>query len=444
MRLKSAKTLFQKTCSQRWDTSDMISKLERLGNRKILELTIIVISAVLIRVIFFVGFNYQNDLYGGDSKYYIETGRNIIKYGVHGVIEDATFWRPPLYSLFAGVVASVSETAAFFYVQQSVIFINFSVAIYFLLHRYGPKLSFWSALLIAASPFDVLMNGRALSENLVTPLLVLGSFYFINPDNLKARFFISGVLLGAVALCRDIYMLFPVFLLIIGFFMKVSRRHLAIFFLGFLLLVVPWTYRNSQLPSGGLFLSKGILWTNLWVGTWERNSDWTRASNTYILPPEALQTVDNGESPSVVINAFNKNDDEFFKNVVINYVLQHPLKVVYAWVVRYPILWLGTRSGLNTSYLARGSTQWYLMKAAFYFINGLIVILAILGIFIASRSKKLPSLLCAPVIYSAFIYIPFHNVEARYTLPVMPILIVYCCFFTLYATEKFKLTRVAR
>jgi hypothetical protein len=415
----------------------MISKLERLNYSKIFDLTTIILSAVLIRVIFFFGFNYQTDLYGGDSAYYISTGRNIMEHSVHGINSVPSFYRPPLYSIFAGIIASISETAVFFYIIQSVVFISFSVSIYLMLQRYDAKLSFWSALLIGVSPFDVLMNGRVLSENLVTPLLVLSSFYFINSDNSKKRYFISGVLMGGVALSRDIYLLYPVFLLAVGYIMKISCRHLAIFFLGFSLLILPWTHRNSQLPSGGLFLSKGILWTNLWVGTWERNSDWM-VTNPYILPPEALQTFDNGKSPSVIIEAFNKEDNEFFKKVVITYVLQNPLKVVEAWIVRYPILWLGTRSGLNTSYLPRNSVPWYLMKSIFYLINGLIIIFAFFGFFSTLRTKKLPFLLCTPVIYNSLIYIPFHNVEARYTLPVMPILIIYSCFFVLYTMERLK------
>ena len=421
----------------------MMSKPDRLGNMKVQDLTIIILSAILIRVIFYFGFDYQKDLYGGDSSYYIETGKNIMEHGVHGASAVASFYRPPLYSLFAGFVASISETATFFYVVQSALFISFSVGVYFLLCRFGVKLAFLSALLIAVSPFDVLMNGRVLSENLVTPLLVLGSLYFINSDNLKARFFISGVLLGGATLSRDIYLLYPVSLLIAGLFMKISWRQLTIFLLGFALLVAPWSYRNSQLPSGGLFLSKGILWMNLWTGPWERNSDWTRMPNPYHLPPEALQTFDNGNSPEIVIDAANRKDEDFFRRVAIEYVLEHPCKVVYAWVVRYPILWLGTRSGLNNSYLVRDSVPWNLMKAIFYFINGVVVVFAVAGIFIALRTKKLPRLLIVPVVYNAFIYIPLHNVEARYSLPVMPILIVYFIFFLLSAVDKFKLTRDA-
>ena len=86
-------------------------------------------------------------------------------------------------------------------------------------------------------------------------------------------------------------------------------------FARFALLVAPWSYRNSELPTGELFISKGIFWTNLWVGTWERNSDWTRTPNAYHLPPEALQTFDNGNSPTMVIDTAIKNDQDFLKDL---------------------------------------------------------------------------------------------------------------------------------
>src|SRR5687767_8193551 len=83
------------------------------------HLAIIVILAALVRVALFFTFDYQKTLHGGDSGYYLEIGRNIVEHGVHGENAAATFYRPPLYSLFAGLVARVSETAAFFYAVRS-------------------------------------------------------------------------------------------------------------------------------------------------------------------------------------------------------------------------------------------------------------------------------------------------------------------------------------
>ena len=206
-----------------------MNKLKSFKIKKLLShnVTIIVISATLVRIFLSFIFDYAGDLYGGDSSYYLETGRSIVEHGVHGPFSIPSFYRPPLYSLFAGIVGSVSETAVLFYFVQSALFIGFSIGVYFLLLRHGTGLAFLSALLIAVSPFDALMNGRVLSENFVTPLLVLATLIFIQADNSKMRFLISGGLLGGAALSRDVYLLLPVVFLLGGFFIeRISWRYL--------------------------------------------------------------------------------------------------------------------------------------------------------------------------------------------------------------------------
>jgi hypothetical protein len=400
------------------------------------HLAIIVILAALVRVALFFTFDYQKTLQGGDSGYYLEIGRNIVEHGVHGENAAATFYRPPLYSLFAGLVARVSETAAFFYAVQSVLFICFSVAVYFLLRRYGTRLAFASALLIAVSPFDALLNGRVLSENLATPLIVLATLAFISSRNSKLVFLVSGALLGGAVLCRDVYLLLPIFFLVTGAWMKISGRNLAVFLLGFALLTVPWVYRNSQLPSGGAFIAKGGVWTAVWMGTWERDPGWVLTEN--YVPPEAVRTFDNGNSPDVVLDAWLKRDQAFFKQVSIHYALNHPLELMETWIVRYPRLWFGTRAELLSARAARGSPPWYFVKGAFYLLNAIVIVLGLLGMIVAFRSGKLPAPLYLPVVYTALIYIPLHNAETRYSQPVMPILTIFCVFYVLFAIERWR------
>jgi len=405
-------------------------------NKSLNDLAIIALCAILVRIILYFLFDYQSDFKGGDSSYFLEVGRNILDNGIHGSNEVPSFIRPPLYSIFTGIIAKFSETAIFFYLVQSVLFISFSFAVYFLLQKNGLRLAFLSALLIAISPFDALMNGRVLSENLVTPLLMMGTLVFIYGNESKTKYFFAGALLGGAALSRDIYMLFPFMLILAGFHLKICWRYLLIFFLSFALVVAPWVYRNSQMPGGGLFLSKGILWINLWVGTWEQNADWTRMPNAYVPPPEALVTTGPEISSLVVFDALKRQDEEFFKKITIKYALEHPIKVINAWVVRYPLLWFGTRSDLNTSILARGSLTWYILKIMFYLVNAGLICLGILGFFTTLRSKHISFVISFPVIYNALIYIPLHNVETRYSLPVMPILTIYCSYFLLYIKEN--------
>lgn len=405
----------------------------------------IVLLSILIRCILFFIFDYAHVLNGGDSSYYLNIGKNIMTYGVHGEKEIPTFFRSPLYSFFVGIVANVAENVILFYFVQSTIFICFSLLVYFLLCRYDNKIAFVSALLISISPFDALLNGRVVSENLVTPLIVLGTLCFIYSKYSLVAFCLSGVLLGALALTRDIYLLLPIFFFVAGIFAKIRLRYLIGFVLGFLVVIAPWTYRNSQLPSGGFYLSKGILWPNLWVGTWVKASDTNWYMQPDYMPPKAIQTFDGKVSPEIIIDAWNNKYDLenqiFFKKATIEYLSSHPLEALSTMIGRHHGLWLGTRSDLIPAYPAKGTLFWYLLKISLYFINAMLIFVGFLGIIISWRTKKLPFLLCIPIFYTIAIYFPFHNGETRYSQPVLPILTIFGVYFIFSLVDTFKLRR---
>lgn len=394
--------------------------------------------SILVRIALYGLFDYGKDFYTGDSTYYLNIGKNILLNGVHGENGVDSFFRPPLYSFFAGIVSSIYSNAMFFNIIQSVLYICFSFVVYFLLRSYSEKLAFWSALLIAISPFHALMNGRVLAENLVTPFIVLSSLFFIKGKEYLARYVVSGILLGAAILCRDVYMLLPLLFLILGVLKKINRRSLTAYVLCCLLMIGPWAFRNSQLTGGGVFLSKGIFWQNIWFGTWMQ--DWSNdrkpmVNNPGELPDNARRTYPN-ISPIIILDAIKNEDQEFFKKNTIHLIQKNPIKVISTWIKRYPLLWLGTRSDLNTTYLEARSAAWYFMKVMFYLYNLMLIVLAIPGLAIALRIRSELSLLCIPIFYNGIIYIPFYNIETRYTLPVMPLLIIFGVYFVLYLFDK--------
>ena len=401
-----------------------------------LDLLIIIVFAVLLRIVLYYLFDYQKDLHGGDSAYYLEIGHNMLQYGVHGHMEIPSFYRPPLYSLFAGIIANISETALFFYCIQSFLFIAFSVVVYFLMIEHDLHLAFYSSLLIAISPFDALLNGRVLGENLVTPLIVTASLLFINSKKTKLKYFLSGVLLGGAVLCRDIFLLLPILYVIAGLFSKIKIKYLSFYILGFLLIIVPWCFRNSQLPNGGIFISKGIMWQNLWIGTWMRNADFLSIPG--YLPPEALQTYNEGKSPDIVMTSYRNNDQLFFKQVTIQYIAKKPFNVLKTWIYRYPRLWLGTRSDLITLHLKKGSMIWYSIKSLLYLFSTILIAFGLLGIYMSLRIKRIFIFILLPIVYTALIYLPFYNAETRYSQPVMPILTI---FFIFFFTNRIQLSR---
>jgi len=385
-----------------------------------------------------------NDLYGGDSDYYISVGKNIVNHYVHGLYSSEldsiipTSYRPPLYSTFAGLIISISENPIFIYIFQSIVFLLFSIVCYMILRRKDGKLALLSAILIALSSSDALYNGRLLSENIVTPLLVLSLLYFVFSKGYKEYLF-SGMLIGATILTRDVYILLPFFIVLIGLIAKISTKHLVIYLFGFLMIITPWMLRNANLDSGGgFYISKGIMWSNIWTGMWiEDHNDIISKDN---VPKKALKALDSNISSDEFLEIWSKRGDyeNFFKDASIEYISDNPLLVLDAWISRYHLLWMGTRSDLFNFNQERYSATWYIIKSIFYLINTVIIFSFVVGLYLAVKFKHKILLLSTPIVYSALIYLPFYNIETRYTQPIYPILIIFASFFVVSVIRRFN------
>ena len=93
-------------------------------------------------------------------------------------------------------------------------------------------------------------------------------------------------------------------------------------------------------------------------------------------------------------------------------------------------MWLGTRSDLIVFKAAAGSIQWYFIKSSMYLLNFLILVLGLLFVFSSLSSIKSSFLVLSSLpIYNALIYLPFLNIETRYSHPSLPILILFSVLF---------------
>ena len=97
---------------------------------------------------------------------------------------------------------------------------------------------------------------------------------------------------------------------------------------------------------------------------------------------------------------------------------EEPVQTLVTWAIRYPRLWLGTRMDLVPMRATRGSLLFTALKSLFWGLN-LIMLALGLAALIARRSW----FLAIPVAYTALMYVPFHNIETRFTLPVVPFLL---------------------
>jgi 4-amino-4-deoxy-L-arabinose transferase-like glycosyltransferase len=186
-----------------------------------------------------------------------------------------TSMRPPLYPVFIMLVWTVSGTENLWVVRMAQILL--SLVNVLLLHRLGSLLFNRRIALFAAAgfcfyPSFIGFNVFILTEVLFTLLLTLvalGYVVLLQTGRLSVAWG-TGIMLGLATLTRSILWLFPLVLCPLVFFSVHGtlwmRLKVALgLFLGFALVVTPWTVRNTRLQGvftavdtwGGLALRMG-------------------------------------------------------------------------------------------------------------------------------------------------------------------------------------------
>ena len=240
-----------------------------------------------------------------------------------------------------------------------------------------------------------------------------------------------GALLGALALTREIFVLYP-FLLFpssfywIGYSFLRSFRLLFVSSVLMILIISPWIIRNHQiLPNSPPFISKGISGGSLFIGTLlAGKNEW---STDYVkdLPQKAFELT--SFDPPFVAEAFKKRDDVILRKVAIDSIVSHPFKVARNWLTRCVDMWVGTRSDLISFKMPRHGFSWFILKASLSLSNILLLLGSTISIvfFVFFQKARWAILLASLPIYNFLICLPFYNIETRYSHPALPILFLF-------------------
>ena len=392
-------------------------------------LSIGILLFVFIRVFVWIQFDFSYSLFNcqegqcGDSYYYIDVARNIFNLGTHVThVEGPTdnySYRAPLYSYFlAGLLQlNIEINALNIYIINSLILFSSYLISYLLIKDINPRVSSVIFILLCLSPFDAVYNGRVLSENLLSPLLLLSLVLLLFFH--KRAFYgyiLPGIFLGFTALTKDIFLLLPFFIVVFMLIQKSQLKYIALFFLSYCCVISPWVVRNATLPSDSFVgVSKGIMWTNLWVGTWLRDD-------------LSLSSADQLE----LFNEKSENrlfEQSFFRIQTIDNLTNKTFQVIGNWMYRIPKMWVGTRTDLFKMKFDSSSISWYLSKLSFFALNSVVLILVIpLLVFGLMRKDRASFLVSIFTLYLLLIYMPFYNLETRYSQPVLGIIIFYIGF----------------
>ena len=120
--------------------------------------------------------------------------------------------------------------------------------------------------------------------------------------------------------------------------------------------------------------------------------------------------------------------ETFFLEKALERMKETPIEVLKTYIVRSPLLWLGTRFDifvLNKNFFPRESVSWYLLKGLLYGINLCFLLLGIFGIYLMFKRKNCLLFLTLPLLYTAVIYMPLTAFENRYSQPVYPFILLF-------------------
>ena len=268
------------------------------------------------------------------------------------------------------------------FAAQSLLTIGVAIATHHVLRRHG----LLTAILIVTSPFLALYDVTILSESFCASMVWLAWLL------LQRQPLVSAGLLAWAVLSRETLALLP-----LCAFPFVSRRYWPAFAAAALFATPVLT----QSHTGGL---------NLWVGTWERNAGWY--DRTGVLHPQFPSYAFTSEQEKAAVLRSWPNVPT---TIALERIAARPLATAKAWLIRYPQLWLGTRSEGFFFRAERGSPLWLTIKIGLYGLNLAMLLLGLCGL---CRDPRF----AAPVLYVALIQIPFHA-EARYTHIAIPFLL---------------------
>lgn len=369
----------------------------------------------------------------------LSTGKGLfLDKGVDPLLPDyerTTLLRPPLYPLLLSGIYSLFGVHLEIVQLIHIILSTLTCLIVFIIAReiYNKKVALVSSVIFAFNPLIFWHIPRLYNENLFIFILAFSMLYIVKLFQ-KLSFktsMIAGALIGIASLCKGQMFILPFFLLpgLFYTFPEMRGKVLKCFFTLFFMMIViisPWTLRNYHITHKfvpvqcglGVHFLRGNVSSKYNFGL--KNNSHAEAmriafekERNYI---ERYSSKTNRKPNEMEVNElFNKLSIESVKNEPIEFI-----KKIFTGILAYWYL---------------GGSQFKSVLIAI--INLPMLLLACLGLFYSIKCKTniIPLLLL--ILYFTLIHAVILAI-ARYSVPIMPYVIIFASFGIINLYEKLK------
>lgn len=395
---------------------------------------IIFFIVILVHVIGYYGLTSFIHIGKGTTEYEKIAGN--ISSG-HGFVlqpgEETILWRPPLYiyliTFFYTYVKNFYGTIVVF---QTIL--NGLTCV--LIYKIGEKVfdrwvGFFAAMVLTCYPLFIINSFRLMPEAVFTFLLSLFLFFFIGffekPD--WKRVAILGILLGLSTLTKASIQFLPFFLGLYAFLWLRKRIQLVpvlIRLMGVIIIMIgvisPWTIRNYLLSEELIFVDTSGGYT-FWIGNRIQSDghddDPLTKTEMDEVKKDVARILGLEYSPSFNLAktawASGENSNKLYQEG-LRIIRDHPLQTGWIWLKKIYRFW----------FLYIGKTT-FILQEILWGIQGLLILVATIGIGFSLKQKKSISPLIIIIVYFVLLHM-MATANIRYSMPVMPYMILLAAF----------------
>jgi 4-amino-4-deoxy-L-arabinose transferase-like glycosyltransferase len=398
-----------------------------LEHRRLFTIVLTVVLSVVNISIFLFVFQYRQPL-DADSLEYDSVAWSFSQ--GHGLMYEGHPYitKPPAYILFVTIIYTIfGHTPYAVLLMQGIIYITVCITLYFVcIKLLDEKTSRLSSILLATYfPLAYYTSG-ILTEIFITFIVEIVICLLMKKRNKikMTNIFICGIFLGIAILCKPIFLLFPciamVYLIIHKFEFKEVLLYLGILLSSMIGILSIWVLRNYIVFNEFILLSKNNMGSLLLRSAldqdhkyllWNDVHHW-RQNNSGDPRKEIFSIIEAKVEEEIRLDP-NTSKDRLYIKETVKLIRQEPLSYALGCLVRVVRFWI--------SYPIRSG---FLFRTFVMSYDVLLALIALTGFILSIKRWRELSIFWLPIVYLTIMHLPMH-VEARYSAPVKPYMLVF-------------------